>query len=121
VYVVKRKNGAWHWGSMDEKEKTQPIDLASGSVTLRIEGGGLKAGDKPHAGAEMFRITGTADRANSPFILEDGVSCLSPQWAPIIERLYKDCFGEDYLGKNPLRKPGAPVAKNGPASPKKAA
>lgn len=117
LYVVSKQDGQWKWEAAPEGAKAEPIDLSTGRATIRISHGSLVQGDKPLSGAEMFRITGKADGENSPFIIENGSSRLSPKWEPIIERLYKDCFGEDYLQKNPLRKPGAPAAKNSaPAS-----
>lgn len=118
VYVVSKRGNEWVWESGSEDTRARPIDLSSGSITLTIKDGGFKAGDKIDSGAEMFRITGTACGSNSPFILENGISCLSPAWVPIVEQLYKDCFGEDYLKKNPLRKSGAPAIKRKPVVPK---
>lgn len=112
VYCVTQKaDGEWQWNFMGENAAQRPNDLSSGAITLRISAGSLKKGDTPPSGAEMFRITGVAGGDNSPFIIEHGISRLSPQWEPIIERLYKDCFGEDYLSLNPLRRPDAPTAK----------
>ncbi len=112
VYVVERKNGQWVWGEMDPTIKAEPIDLNSGRVTLTIAGGGFVKGEETASGAELFRITGVASGEHSPFIIENGVSRLSPAWAEIIRPLYEQCFGKDYLAKNPLTRPGAPANKN---------
>ena len=111
VYTVsKDKTGEWHWQHMGEGAEMRPIDLVSGSLTVKISSGSLKAGDTPMAGAEMFRITGVASGADAPFLIENGSSCLNPQWRPMIEKLYADCFGEGYVEKNPKYKKAAPVA-----------
>jgi hypothetical protein len=102
VYTVsQQQNGGWKWQHAGENAVQRPVDLASGSVTLKISSGSLQKGDLPHCGAELFRITGTASGANAPFVIEDGVSCLNPVYRSMIEQLYKDCFGEGYIEKNP--------------------
>lgn len=115
--VTKGADGAWKWERAAASVKERAVDIASGAITVKISSGSLSAGDHPPSGAEMFRITGVAGGENSPFVIENGVSRLSPQWEPLIERLYKDCFGEDYLAKNPMRRADAPTAKNAPKKP----
>ncbi|TAL27422.1 MAG: hypothetical protein EPN97_17325 [Alphaproteobacteria bacterium] len=106
VYTVtQQKNGGWKWEHAGENAKQRPVDLASGSVTLKISSGSLQKGDLPHCGAELFRITGTASGANAPFVIENGVSCLNPVYREMLEQLYKDCFGEGYIEKNPNYRP----------------
>lgn len=108
VYTVsQQQNGSWKWEHAGENAKQRSVDLASGSVTLKISSGALKKGDLPHCGAELFRITGTASGASAPFVIENGVSCLNPVYRSMIEQLYKDCFGEGYIEKNPQYRPPA--------------
>lgn len=112
LYVVTQgADGGWQWAPANDVETERPVNLASGAVTLRISGGGLRKGDAALSGSEMFRITGVASGEDSPIVIQDGISRLNPQWVPIIERLYTDCFGADYLSKNPLLKPDAGTAK----------
>lgn len=113
-YTVQRKKGVWVWGDMDPTAKAEPIDLSRDRVVLTISGGGFAKGEATASGAELFRITGVASGDNSPFIIENGVSRLSPAWAEIIRPLYEECFGKDYIAKNPLNRPGAPANKNEP-------
>lgn len=102
IYNITRdQDGDWRWEQATAGTKMQPVDLASGQLTLKISSGGLARGDSPPSGAEMFRITGMAEGENAPFIIKDGMSCLNPAWRPMLEQLYADCFGEDYTGKNP--------------------
>lgn len=131
IYTVTRQeSGAWKWEKAPDDTPVKPIDLASGSITVKIASGGLKKGDSPPSGAEMFRITGTASGADAPFVIVDGVSCLNPVWREVISQLYTDCFGEDYIKKNPqYRAPEDKVCseakfqlppKNAPKPPKAA-
>ncbi|HRI77188.1 MAG TPA: hypothetical protein PLX33_09385 [Alphaproteobacteria bacterium] len=102
TYSVRKENGKWEWKALGENAKLSPIDLASGAMTVKINGGSLKAGDQPAAGAELFRITGIASGDNAPFVIENGVSCINPAWRGPLKQLYADCFGADYVEKNPL-------------------
>lgn len=126
VYTVTRKvGGAFEWKFAGEDAKISPVDLAADSITVKISSGSLKKGDLPPSGAELFRVTGIASGANSPFIIENGISTLNPVYRTMLEQLYKDAFGEGYIEKNPQYraravKPGtgndnlpkkAPVAK----------
>ena len=111
VYTVsKTENGGWRWEHAGENAKQRPVDLTAEVVTLKISSGSLQKGDLPHCGAELFRITGTASGPNAPFVIENGVSCLNPVYRSMIEQLYKDCFGEGYIEKNPQYR--APTARN---------
>ena len=117
VYTVsKTENGGWKWEHAGEGAKQRPVDLASGSVTLKISSGSLQKGDLPHCGAELFRITGTASGASAPFVIEDGVSCLNPVYRSMIEQLYKDCFGPGYIEKNPNYQAPAETEPRGAAN-----
>ena len=107
VYAVHQTREGWKWEYKGEKADMPPIDISSGVITVKISGGSLEKGDRPLSGAELFRITGTASGANAPFILKDGISCINPQWRPMLERIYADCFGSDYTEKNPLRRKAA--------------
>lgn len=117
LYSVTNHGGQWSWKKAADQSRQPDIDISSGQITLRIGSGALQNGDAPLSGAEMFRITGIADKQNSPFVIENGYSRLSKAWEPLIERLYKDCFGEDYLEKSALRRPVAAKSKNDPAPP----
>ena len=99
VYTVRKQGEDWKWEKTDAA--LSPVDLDSGSISVKISSGSLKKGDTPPAGAEMFRITGIASGDNAPFVVHDGSSCLNPRWRPMIEQLYSDCFGRDYTSKNP--------------------
>ncbi|MEZ0224408.1 MAG: hypothetical protein ACAH83_07645 [Alphaproteobacteria bacterium] len=117
VYTVsKTENGGWKWEHAGEGAKQRPVDLASGSVTLKISSGSLQKGDLPHCGAELFRITGTASGASAPFVIEDGVSCLNPVYRSMLEQLYKDCFGPGYIEKNPNYQAPAETEPRGAAN-----
>lgn len=121
VYVVRKQaDQSWHWEKADENVQMSPADIASGAVTVKISSGSLQKGDRPLAGAELFRITGTASGPDAPFIIQNGISCLNPSWRPMLEKLYADCFGEGYIEKNPQYKPPAksPVCA-GKLQPKK--
>jgi len=109
VYSVEQKDDGWRWKFVGENADVRPADLASGSLLVNISSGSLAKGDAPLSGAEMFRITGIASGADAPFVIEDGVSCLHPQWRKMIEQLYADCLGDDYTGKNPLYRQAAEV------------
>lgn len=122
VYAVTEKDGRWQWEFLGKDAAERPVDLASGAITLKICSGSLKQGEAPPSCAEMFRITGVASGENSPFIVENGLSRLNPKWEPLIAGLYEDLFGEGYLALNPMRRPGAPLAKTAAAvAPKPAA
>ncbi|MDF3022680.1 MAG: hypothetical protein K0R10_41 [Alphaproteobacteria bacterium] len=102
VYTVTRKvGGAFEWKYAGEDAKVSPVDLTADSITVQISSGSLKKGDTPPSGAELFRVTGIASGANSPFIIENGVSTLNPVYRTMLEQLYKDAFGEGYIEKNP--------------------
>ena len=102
VYNVTRKvGGAFEWKYAGEDAKVSPVDLTADSITVKISSGSLKKGDTPPSGAELFRVTGIASGANSPFIIENGVSTLNPVYRTMLEQLYKDAFGEGYIEKNP--------------------
>lgn len=102
VYSVYHDGKDWHWEKLGKDAALRPVDLESGAITVKISSGSLKKGDTPLAGAEMFRIIGIASGEDAPFIIEEGFSCINPQWRPIIEKLYEDCFGEGYTKLNPL-------------------
>lgn len=99
--VSQKKDGGWKWEAAGEDAKIAPVDLASGTITVKISSGSLAKGDLPPSGAELFRITGTASGADAPFFIENGQSFLHPSWRAMIEQLYVDCFGEGYIEKNP--------------------
>lgn len=102
VYTVTRKvGGAFEWKYAGEDAKVSPVDLTADAITVKISSGSLKKGDTPPSGAELFRVTGIASGANSPFIIENGVSTLNPVYRTMLEQLYKDAFGEGYIEKNP--------------------
>lgn len=118
VYRVNREKDGWMWSYAGEKADLAPVDLQSGAIMLRIEGGSLTKGEQIDSGAQLFRISGMADGANAPFCIENGVSKLAAPWVPVVEALYVDCFGPDYLDKNPLRRALA-AAPAKPAAPKR--
>ncbi len=105
-YLVSCKNGIWEWDfhSPDSNEPIEMIDLRKKRFFVDIEGGGLKRGERPPAGAQIFRITGQANVNNLPFVIESNASTINPEWVPIVDALYVKYFGETYLEKNPLRK-----------------
>lgn len=111
LYTVRNEKGGWVWEKAGPGAELKPVDLDSGVITVKISSGSLKKGDQPLCGSEMFRITGIASGDDAPFVIRDGVSCLNPRWRPLIEKLYADCFGADYVTKNPqYAKPSAKAA-----------
>ncbi len=121
--VTKTENGGWKWEFAGETAKLRPVDLNSGAITVKISSGSLQKGDLPPAGAELFRITGTASGVDAPFIIENGISGLNPVYRSMLEQLYKDAFGEGYIEKNPQYraqavKPGTGNGNLAPTAPK---
>jgi hypothetical protein len=107
VYAVsKQDDGRWQWDYKGENAPLRPVDLASGDITVKVGSGSIHAGEHMTSGTELFRVVGMASGQDAPFIIDNkGESRLNPRWYPIIERLYEDCYGPDYMKKSPLYVP----------------
>ncbi|OPZ77508.1 MAG: hypothetical protein BWY78_00981 [Alphaproteobacteria bacterium ADurb.Bin438] len=103
---VKQKNGEFKLDYSSYKSPETKVDYQTNPskevVTVKLEGGDYKKGDKVKGGQQLIRLTGVADKSNPPFIIENGKTVLSSDFEKVVKACYEHMFYKGYMDNNPL-------------------